>query len=235
MLSLKNILPILAISFVLPASVFAISPISGTSIHEASPSGLVKKLENKIEKRISKIELLPVFLNNSVISSLGTNSLVVSHEGKTYTINIDAKTQLSRRFWGKMQFSEMQVGDKVNIVGRWTDDTKTALLASHIRDLSLQKRNGVFIGKVTAVTSASWTIDTPNRGTQTVTFSSTTKVTNRKGQSLKSSDVLVDHIIRVRGLWDKQANNITEVSAVKDYTLPLQPKASASPSATPAP
>lgn len=220
----KIVLPALTvITLLFPAAAYAITVTPSPLL---SPTGIVKQLGSKLENRL---ENLPNFLNGSTISVINPSSLIIVRESKSYTVNIDAKTQLRRRFWGKSELSEMQVGDKVNVIGKWTDNTQTALLATLIRDLSLRKRNGVFIGTVQSVTPTTWVVKTPNRGTNTVTYSPTVKVINRKGQIIKTSDIAVGHVIRVRGLWDTNSLTITEVVAVKDYTLPPAPTVSITP------
>ena len=36
------------------------------------------------------------------------------------------------------------------------------------------------------------------------------------------TDVQVGHRVRVKGLWDNKLNKITEVTQVKDFTIPAQ-------------
>jgi hypothetical protein len=135
------------------------------------------------------------------------------------TVMIDGNTVLRRRYWGKSSVDEFQVGDTLSIYGKWTDDGKTTVMGRLIRDWSIQKRNGVFFGKVSSVTDKGWVIET-KRGNQTVTSGGPS--TNRRGDVIGKSDVLIGHRIRVKGLWDRTLNTITEVSGVKDYSLPLR-------------
>lgn len=149
-------------------------------------------------------------------------TLVVTRDNKDYTINVDANTQLRRRFWGKATLSEFTVGDTLNVIGQWADDGHTTINAKLVRDASIQKRFGVFVGEVTSLTSGGWVISTVHRGSQTVTISGSTKLVNRKGEAIAQTDVKVGHKLRVRGLWDSKANTITEVTHVKDYSLPVK-------------
>jgi hypothetical protein len=70
---------------------------------------------------------------------------------------------------------------------------------------------------------------TIQRGEETVTLDPTTKLINRKGQAIATSDIQVGQIIRVRGLWDSVNFTVTEVAEVKDFSLPPF----ATPAATP--
>lgn len=148
-------------------------------------------------------------------------TLVVSKGGKDFTVNVDAKTQLRRRFWGKATLDEFMVGDTLNVIGLWADDGHTTINATLIRDASIQKRHGVFFGVVQSLLGSGWTMTT-KRGTETVTVSASTKLVNRTGQPITQGDVKVGDRVRVRGLWDSKANTITEVTMVKDYNLPTK-------------
>lgn len=173
-------------------------------------------------------------IGSGVVASKGTDSIVVTaKDGQEITVNVGEKTQFRRRFWGKSSFDEIQTGDTVNVIGRWTDDTHTAINAVLIRDLSIQKRLGVFFGAVKSMNNDVWMITTVNRGNQEVTVSSTTKFINRRDEKMTSKEVQVGHRVRVRGLWDKTKSTIREVTEVKDFDLPA--KGSVEPTAVPTP
>jgi len=162
----------------------------------------------------------------------GTTLTITVKEENTFTIQTNEKTQYRRRFWGKGSFSEIQVGDTVSVVGKWTDDTHTTIMATLIRNLSVQKFMGVFFGTVQSVTDTGWVMKTIGRGDQTVTITSATKLTDRKGGVITRADVLVGHRVRVRGLWDKKAKTVTEVTAVKDFSIPVVATVSVTPTPT---
>lgn len=168
-------------------------------------------------------------IGSGVVKSKETNSLVVTKDDKDVTVNVTDKTQFRRRFWGKGTFDEIQTGDTVNVIGRWADDAHTAINAVLIRDLSIQKRLGVFFGTVKSMNSNVWVISTLKKGEQEVTVNTTTKLVNRKGETISLDDVKTEHRVRVRGLWDKTKSTITEVSQVKDFDLPVKPTPTATP------
>ena len=159
-------------------------------------------------------------IGSGTVSSKSDSQLIVTKDGVTYTVNITANTQFRRRFWGKSDLNEIQVGDTVNVIGKWTDDTKTIIEARLIRDISIQKRHGVFFGTVSSLTSDGWIMTTVKRGNQTVTVNSSTKFVNRKTEIITQADIKVGDKVRVKGLWDRNSNTITEVSHVKDFSLP---------------
>lgn len=167
---------------------------------------------------------LGVTLSNAKITAKTDTTLTVEKDGKSYSIIFDDKTQLRRRFWGKSSLSEFSVGNIVNVIGRYTDDTKTTINAKVLRNLSIQKRFGVFFGEVKSLFSSGWVMSTKseNRADQTVTVSSTTTLKNRKGETIVQSDIKVGDKVRVHGLWDRSANTVTEVKEVKDFSLPIK-------------
>lgn len=152
----------------------------------------------------------------------GTTLTVKAKDGKVVTVFTDSKTQFRRRFWGKSSLSEMSVGDMVNVIGTWTDDAKTTIQARLVRDTSIQKRFGVFLGTVKSIVSGGFVMQTEKRGTLTVTIDSSTKLTNRKEQTIAQDDIAVGHKVRAKGLWDSTLHTLKEVAQVKDFSLPVQ-------------
>jgi hypothetical protein len=156
------------------------------------------------------------------IETVSASSLTVSKEGKMYTVNITADSKIRRRFGGKSDLIEYAVGNMVNIWGTYTDATKTSINAKVIRNTSIQKRNGVFFGTVKRVGTGNFVFTSKNRGDQTVTISATSKLVNRKEIPITASDIKVGDKVRVRGLWDRSSNKITEVVHVKNFSLPAK-------------
>ncbi len=180
--------------------------------------------------------LVPLFrkharIINGEVSAIDGTSLTVEKDGKSYTVNTDSKTKFRRRFWGKSSLPEISVGDKVNVWGRWTDDARTTILARMMRNLSIQKRRGVFFGEVLSLGANSFVMASINRGNPTVTIDSETQIIARNQSSIVFSDIKIGHRVRVKGLWDKTANAITDVTQIKDFSLP--PVATSTPTPTP--
>jgi hypothetical protein len=185
----------------------------------------VASLKNIINSR--------AFINNGKVTAVGSNTLTVIQGSNTYTVNIVTNTRLRRKFFGSSTISEISVNDIVNINGKFTDDAHTIIAANQIRDLSIQKRRAVFVGDVTAISGNTITLKTLARGNQAVTISTTTKFTDRKNGILSAADVLVGHRIRVRGMWNNTNNTVTEVTEVKDYSLPVKPTTTVTPTFAP--
>lgn len=174
-------------------------------------------------------------IGSGTITAMTDTTLTVEKDGKTYTVNFDANTQIRRRFWGKSELSEFSVGNVVNVIGHWADDAHTTINAKLIRNISIQKRYGVFFGEVKSLTSGGWVMSTKSdkRADQTVTISASTKLVNRRQETITQADVKVGHRVRVKGLWDRSQNTVTEVVQVKDFSLPPIPTGTVSPAATP--
>ena len=206
---------LIAASFIATFSPSLALATDATPVPSSSPRGIFKQLFEKTGRAA---------IGSGTLSGKTGTTLTVTKDGKNYTVLTDSNTQLRRRFWGKATFDEFQVGDTLNVIGKWTDDAKTTIQARLVRDVSIQKRFGVFFGTVTSLNSNGWVMQTVNRGNQTVTTVSTTKFTNRKEETISQSDVKVGDKVRVRGLWDKTANTITEVTATKDFSIPAQTK-----------
>lgn len=184
-------------------------------------------------------------IGSGEITAKTDTTLTVKKDDKTYTVTLGDKTKFRRRFWGKSDLAEFSVGDTINVIGMWTDDSHTSITAVLLRDVSIQKRFGVFFGQVKSILSNGWIMSTVSakRPDQTVTVSSSTKFVNRKGETITQADVKVGARVRVRGLWDNKSNTVTEVNEVKDFSLPpfpsvtaaVSPTSSPTPTATPTP
>lgn len=199
----------------------------------ASKTAEVTQIKEDLKEQIAtKANWLRVWKNGRIafgsgeLKTISGNTLTITKEDKTYTVLVDDKTQLRRKFWGKSELSEFSVGDKLNVVGVWEDEQKTTIRAKFIRNISIQKRHGVFIGVVKNKTASGFTLETTARGEQVVTVGSDTEYVNRKMIKINLSDIIDGHRVKVRGLWDSNLSTITEVSQIKDFSLPVVVSAS---------
>lgn len=189
-------------------------------VYAQSPSPTPRMERGEKVGTLGKLLKAKAAVGSGTLTAVSGTTLTVTKDGKTYTVLTDSKTQFRRKFWGKGTLSEMQVNDMVNVIGQWTDDAKTTVQAKQVRDLSLQRRRGVFVGTVQSLSATGWVMQAESRGVQTVTVSSSSKFVNRKGAIIAQGDIKVGDKVRVNGLWDKTAGTITEVTQVKDYNLP---------------
>lgn len=184
-------------------------------------------IEDIREKRREKIQPLKgkgIRVIDGEVTAISGSSFKVTKNGKTFTVNTDANTRFRRHFWGKSTLAELSVKDKVNVWGVWADDSQTVINARLVRNLSVMKRHGTFFGEVTSKGTNTFVIKSRARGNQTVTVASDTKIVNRKNESISFADIRVGDKIRVRGVWDKSNSTITEVTHLKDFSLPQRPQ-----------
>lgn len=186
---------------------------------------VMEKNENLID-RIKNFVKKKVRFNARItgeITSVGSNALTVSgDDGKTYVLNINSTTKLVRRFGGQSTIDEFKVGNKVNAFGEFTNTDETTVNVRLVRNLSIQKKWGVFFGTVKSKGDASFTLESSNRGTQTV-YVEGAQLKNREEKEVGYSDITVDDRVRVKGMWDRSSNEITDVDEVKDFSIPAQP------------
>lgn len=181
-------------------------------------------LRENISNRVKQIRLnrSRAAIGTCILESKSGTTLTCSKDGKTYTIDA-ANAQVRRKFGGKSTLEEMTVGDTLSVVGKWTDEAKTAVQAKIVRDTSIQKRRGTFVGTVKSVTSDGWTMTTVGkREDQKVVVTGTTKYVNGKKEAITQADVLVGHRVYVKGVWNTDSNTIAEVTEVKDFSLPTK-------------
>lgn len=183
----------------------------------------IKEVKEQIKEKRQEIKKKVAKIINGEITGISGNTLTVKKDGTTYTVNIDSNTKIRRRFWGKGELLEYSAGDKVNVWGIWTDEANKTIMAKLIRNLSIQKRYGLFFGTIKSTGAGSFVVQTIVRGDQTVYFDSNTKFIDRKGTVINSSDIKTGDRVRIRGLWDKTLGKITEVKEIKDFSIPQKP------------
>lgn len=184
------------------------------------------EIKSTIASRVAEIKKFFTgfaIIKQGKVTAKTDSALTVESEGKIYTVNLTDDTKLRRRFFGKSDIDEILVGHMVNVYGKWSDENHTVINAILVRDISIQLRFGVFVGVIKSVAASTWSLETKNRGTQQVAVSADTKFVNRKNETIGQADIQTEHRVRVKGLWDRVNNTITEVSHVKDYTLPPKP------------
>lgn len=226
---LKNILGVQTRKIEKPEVKPLLKPFGG-----ASPSSQIKEnIKEKIGELKPKVQNK---LKNLSSAAIGTGKIVGitgtsltatnTSDGKTYTI-LTGKfdrciTKFVRKFGGKSDLSEYTAGDTINVAGYFTDDTKTTVQACVIRDISIQKRRADFVGTVKSLTPVGFVMTTVSekRADQTVSFADTTKITDRKTQTISKTDILVGHKVNVRGLWNTLNNTVMQTTDVRDLSLP---------------
>ncbi len=193
--------------------------------------GLIQDLRERIASKTDLLRSASARKRAAIIrgeiTAIVDTTLTVEKEGTSYTVLTGVfeacTTRFIRRYWGASSIAEMSVGDMVNVYGKWQDEAHTTIEACLVRDLSIQKRHAVFVGFVESLTTSGWIMTTvgEKRPNQTIVVDADTVFVNRKQETILKSDILVDHRVRVKGLWNNDTNTVTEVTHVKDYTLPI--------------
>lgn len=233
---MKKIILITTLVIAIFSLVSFISPViqvSAENIEATRPAKMrLEKVRENKEIIKEKIKSKRAALTGT-ITSLSSSQFTLAVKkaemnGKSVVVNVTNETKILRRFGGKSILAEFGVNDEIQVVGKWTDDIKTALDAMVIRNLSLQKRFGAFVGTISSIGTNSLVLNTIQRGSQTVTISANTKLVGRRKQTIAFSDLVVGNRIGVKGLWDKKNNTITEVVQVKNFSLPIKLRESSS-------
>lgn len=168
-------------------------------------TGAVDSANNTLNASIVRIMIKRTTKTGTVQSVSGTTISLTDKKGTTFTINV-AGAKLMRRYGATIvDASLIQNGDTLVATGLQNGTTFTA---QTIRDNSLQARNGTFTGSVTAVNGASFTLQSKNRGAQTINTTSTTVF--KKGKAAATlSDIVVGQTVMVSGVWDRTNSNVT--------------------------
>lgn len=195
--------------------------------------------DNRVEQRAkAKGNSTRAFVTNATLTAVSGSTMTVTKDSKSYTITTTSTTKFRRSYGGLTTIAEFSVGNKVDITGKWADTAKTSIAAATIRNRSIMKMRGTFIGEVTTKSGNSIVLKSKSRGNQMVTLTASTKYVGRNQKPISLADVAVGHKIRVKGMWDKTLNTVTEVTQVKDFNVPAKavsvtPTVGASVSASP--
>ncbi len=203
----------------------------------------VKQVQQKQEERKNLLESIKEKIKEmgakikGELTAINGNTLTVKRDdGMMVSVDV-TNAQCRRRFGAKCDWSESAVGNILNIIGKWTDSGKTAIMARLVRNTSIQKRHGVIFGKVTKKNDSSLVIESKIDGeTLPVTIYTTgAKFIKRNEESMTISDIQIGHRIRAKGVWDRTLKEMRETTEIKDFDLPLIVKPSPTLTPTPTP
>ncbi len=194
---------------------------------EERKAALEQKKEDKtkmIESLKEKAKTMTAVTKKGKVSSVtGKTFVMTTKENKTFTVDAES-AQILRKMGGKGEVSEFTVGDEVNVVGTFTGEARTTIKAKMVRNTSIQRVKGTFMAKVISKGTDSMVIQPEKRANQTAKIAATTKLINRKQQKITFADIQVNDQIRIKGVWNKENNELISVEEVKDMTLPKQEK-----------
>ena len=180
-------------------------------------------VQQNLKERVRKFVGTRAAIGTGKVVAIDGETLTVVKDEKTYSVLTDSSTKFRRRFWGTSSLSEISVNDLVHVVGRWQNEEKTQVGAIIVRNMSIQKRYGVFFGVVTSVSDSGFVIQSAQRGNLTVSISDTTNIVNRIMDVITLSDIEVGHRVRVKGTWDSVNLTITDIVQVKNFSIPSLP------------
>ena len=113
-----------------------------------------------------------------------------------------------------MKFSEILVGDKIQVSGTlWADNS---LSAANFKDISLYSHNSSFTGKIIGINPSdlSFTIQSKENGDQTIHTSNFTAI-YKNGSSAAFNNLELGMSATVKGMWDRSSKDVlaTQVKA----------------------
>jgi hypothetical protein len=153
---------------------------------------------------------------NIIVKNVNVTGIIQSISGEILTItgthssstvySIDAtNAKLVRRFGAAMAITDFQTGDTVTATGPLLGNS---MAAKTIRDESLQAHNGTFDGSITAINGSSFTLQSKNRGPQTINTTATT-IFRMGSASATMASLAVGENVTVSGVWDRTNSNVT--------------------------
>jgi hypothetical protein len=157
-------------------------------------------------------------LTNAIVTNIAGYTITATKNNLTYTIDA-TNAKLHRRYNARAAFSEIIIGDTINV---WGTIDGTNITARKVQDLSIQMWKATFNGSITAIDSANnnFTLQTNSRGTQTVNVYDYTKFKYKKRTAKTFADLQVGDRVVAKGIWNRAHNlvyNTTWVN-IKAYS-----------------
>lgn len=146
----------------------------------------------------------------SIAGTTVPTTLQLQVDTTTYTVNLTVDTKIVRRFYGRSALEEFAVGDTLKVKGTLDPSIDPDTInASYIRDVSIQRKGGTFVGRITSIDAAAKTFVLDVRGKQrpdqTVKVSDATKIYLGHLEG-RFDQLAVGQTARVLGVWRKSAN-----------------------------
>lgn len=169
-----------------------------------------------------------VLVRGAKVSSVSASSIMATTSWGTasvpWTVNISSNTEMNRRFGGKLQMSEISVGDFISFQGDLVQGSSGFVVnAKVVKNWSVQKVKADSFGSVSSINSTAQSfvlVAGGDRGTITVNVVSSTSI--MKGDSKAVfADIKVGDKIRVNGLYNS-LTKILEADKVKIYVEKIE-------------
>ncbi len=192
------------LTLLVPAITLAHPLNSGFSLSSIE-ANLKAKVGEKMEKHQEKRQEKTI---SGAVTSINGMTLAVKNTKDSVVYTVDAtNAKLVRKFGANMVIGDIQVNDILFVNGTISTTTPTTVVAKVIRDESLQARNATFNGTVVTITGTSFTLQTKERGLQTVNTTSSSTI-KKNGTTATFADITVGATVRVDGIWNNTNNNI---------------------------
>ncbi|MDI6778472.1 MAG: DUF5666 domain-containing protein [Patescibacteria group bacterium] len=166
-------------------------------------------------------------LKNALITSVDdrSNTVIAAKDGTEYAIDVSNAT-IRRRYGAKCDFYELMTGDYIWV---WGTMSGTNITAGKVKDMSIQKWKGSFVGTITSIDSATYTdgegksyqqfeIESRHRGDQIIRVYSTTSIKYR-GKAKTFSDLAIGQEVVAKGTWNNTHSFVYDTNWVKIRTL----------------
>ncbi len=148
----------------------------------------------------------PKTISGTVVRFAGSGVVITNGTAASYLAEL-SHAALTRKNGASMAFSEILVGDKMQVTGTlWNDNSISATAA---RDLSLYAHTGTFSGKITGINpqSLSFTMQGTANGSQAITTNNFTSFTKNKAAAT-FNDLELGMSVTVKGEWDRSKANV---------------------------
>lgn len=144
--------------------------------------------------------------------------LTLSVNGQKYTVFLSKNTLLRPKYWGHVDLTDFNLGDDVTVIGVWKNKADKEISATLIRDLSNEKRWGVFLGDIVSKGKNNIVIMNKPRGEMTVVFDGKTKFIDKNNKTVNMNTLKTGDRVRAKGIFDNKKMRITEVEELKDFS-----------------
>lgn len=148
--------------------------------------------------------------SGTVISISGSQVIISTTSAAKYSAEV-GNAHLTRKNGVVMKFSEILVGDKVEVKGTlWPDNS---ISVTNLKDNSLYAHTGTFTGKVVSINppDSSFVMQSKNYGNQTIITNNFTSFT-KNGSGTGFKDVELGMTATVKGVWDRNNTTVTAAS-----------------------
>lgn len=136
-------------------------------------------------------------------------TLTILSGATTFTVEVSKDTTVVRKFNGSSDLSEFIVGDTVQVRGKLSDDAANTIVATSIKNTSIQRVGGTFKGSIVTLScdQNTFTYKPDKRDQQTVKLSSSTKII-RGGIKVTCNDLKAKERAKVIGVWRPSTKTI---------------------------